>query len=197
MAESAVLSHQPHSGDTSICYITSSLAYLSSGEWSNCYSEAFRIRRKKLNDNFILTPCKSSIPLVLKHLLSTHRLLWTTEAVRASPLSPYLTAAAQNLVFRTQDSKHEYLTANCNCDIKVNYRALVCGRFLNLCQKCRQGLNNQLPLYRLQGSGIETNALLAALKSVLPKGMREGVSPGRSHGQQREKGSNSQTLVQI
>lgn len=65
-----------HSGDTGTCYITSSLAYLSSGGWSNCYSEAFRIRRKRLNDNFILTPRKSSVPLVLKHLLSTHRLLW-------------------------------------------------------------------------------------------------------------------------
>lgn len=96
MTESAVLSHRPHSGDTAICYITSSLAYLSSGEWSSCYSEAFRIRRKKLNDNFILIPCKSSIPLVLKHFQSTHRLLWTTKAVRASPLFPYLTAAARN-----------------------------------------------------------------------------------------------------
>lgn len=99
--QSAVLSHRPHSGDMGICYITSSLAYLSSGEWSNCYSEAFRIRKKKLNDNFRQTPCKSSIPLVLKHLLSTHRLPWTTEAVRASPLFPNLTVAAQDLVFQT------------------------------------------------------------------------------------------------
>lgn len=113
---------------------------------------------------------------------------------REDPALPDLTAAAQNFVSQTRDSKHEYLTANCNCDTKINYWAVVCGRFLNLCQKCRQGLNNQLPL---EGPGIETSALLAAWRSILPKRAGEGMSPGRSHVQQREKGSNSQTLVWI
>lgn len=45
--EAAVLP-QPHSGDTGMGYITSWLAYLSSGGWSSRCSEAFGTRRKKL-----------------------------------------------------------------------------------------------------------------------------------------------------
>lgn len=59
------VSHQPHWGTTAVCDITSLLAYLSSGEWSNCCSEAFRIRRKRLNDSFKQKPRTSSTPLIL------------------------------------------------------------------------------------------------------------------------------------
>lgn len=91
---SATLSHRPPK-EAGLCDVTSSQAYLSSGEWSNCYSEAFRRRRKKVSGNVKQTPRKSSAPLVPRaycpYTGSCRLLQW-----KKLDFFPYLKAAAQN-----------------------------------------------------------------------------------------------------